>query len=265
MEAATAALWSAVGAALEKLTPLHEHLAPTWIAAHEAMTPLLRRAVPLMSPFMERLAPVLSTLKSEPLLYYNPLGASGHDDGAASEAASRLSPALLELDTMTLGLMLLTICHATLHHRFLWTLLYLLVAIAVEQFFIRVGGTHCHAEALLMISQCSSANSVALYVPSLYVCVLAAERLQLHAIARPFATGALLSLYTLPYLSLGVSQQWWQYAPAFEANSSSAEAAPATAAALPLTGGKMWTLVGGVRSTALKPYSATASSLIEFR
>ena len=110
-----------------------------------------------------------------------------------------------------------------------------------------------------MISQCSSANSVALYVPSLYVCVLAAERLQLHTIAHPFATGALLSFYTLPYLSLGVSQQWWQYAPAIEANSSSVEAATATAAALPLTGGTMWTLVGGVRSTALKPYQPLRS------
>ena len=110
------------------------------------------------------------------------------------------------------------------------------------------------AEALLMVSQCSSANSVAAYVPALYVCLLAAERLHLHPIARPFAAGSLLSLYALPYLAQGATQQWWTYTPA----------AAAGEAALPLRGSQMWTLAGGWNSSVLVPSAAT-SALLETR
>ena len=53
---------------------------------------------------------------------------------------------------------------------------YLLVGIAVEQIALRFAGTHCHGTALLMVSQCSSANSCAMYVPALYACQVCAAR-----------------------------------------------------------------------------------------
>ena len=89
-----------------------------------------------------------------------------------------------------IGLVLLTVGHATLHRRLLWLVLFTCITIVMEQVLIR-SGTHCHSEALFMVSQCSSANSVAVYVSGLYVCSLASVRLQLHPIARPFATAIL--------------------------------------------------------------------------
>jgi hypothetical protein len=80
----------------------------------------------------------------------------------------------------------------------------------------------------------------------------AAERLQLHPIARPFAAGGLFSLYALPYLAQGTSQQWWAYAPA------------AAGGPLPLKGAPMWTFAGGWGSTALAP-SASTAALLSFR
>jgi hypothetical protein len=248
MDELFALLASSAGGAVERLLPLRAKLAS-----------LYADVAPALAPLLERCAPVQALLQSEPLFYINALGAeddaaAGGGDPASNDvlAASPLSPALLELDTMCLGLILLTVCHATLHHKMLWLLVYAMIAIGAEQLFIRVGGTHCHAESLLMISQCSSTNSVAAYVPGLYVCLLAAERLQLHPIARPFAAGGLFSLYALPYLAQGTSQQWWAYAPA------------AAGGPLPLKGAPMWTFAGGWGSTALAP-SASTAALLSFR
>lgn len=129
-----------------------------------------------------------------------------------------------------------------------WLLLYAAVAIAFEQFFIRAGGTHCHSEALFMVSQCSSANSIAIYVPALYVCQMAPARLQLHAFARPFAAGFFFCLHMLPYLLQGAVQGWWAYAP-----SEGGEG-------LPLRGGPMW-LVGVGSASSIEPSQAAASVL----
>jgi hypothetical protein len=171
---------------------------------------------------------------TEPLFYFNRLG------------ETQLSPGLLELDTMCLGLALLTVAHATLHRRLLRLMFYLTVALHTEHFLIRVHGVHCHREALLMISQCSSANSIALYVPALYSCHLASERLPLHRFARPFATGLLLCLYALPYLQLGVAQGWWAYVSSKNGT-------------LALQGGAMWTLNG--LAEELEAPSKTAAAL----
>lgn len=248
MDEAKALLTQGASSAMELAAPLRSKLDDL----------LSERLAPVLAPMMKWCTPLQAALQSEPLFYCNALGAEDAAVAGGDQAAeviftpSLLSPASLELDTMCLGLMLLTICHATLHHRMLWVLAYTTTAIGAEQAFIRVGGTHCHEEALLMVSQCSSANSIAVYVPGLYVCLLAAERLHLHPIARPFAAGALLNLYALPYLAQGATQQWWTYT---STNASGGEA-------LPLKGrDPMWTLAGGWNSTTLVPSAATAALL----
>ena len=139
----------------------------------------------------------VAALTTEQFLYVNQAGSSS------------LSAAALELDTVVLGLTLLTTMHAMLHHRLLLLPAYALVGAAVEIIAIRVAQSHCHAEALLMLSQCSSGSSVAVYVPALYACELAIERLPLHALARPFAAGLLLCVQSAPHLLLGAQQGWW--------------------------------------------------------
>ena len=110
------------------------------------------------------LQPLIAVVKSERLLYVNPL------------ATTDISPKVLEIDTWFLGLVLLTVAHATIHRRLFHIIFYLLVGIAVEQIALRFAGTHCHGTALLMVSQCSSANSCAMYVPALYACQVCAAR-----------------------------------------------------------------------------------------
>ena len=95
-----------------------------------------------------------AAIAAERLLYVNQAG------------SANLSAAALELDTVILGLSLLTVMHAMLHHRLSLLPLFLLVGIVIEQLAVRVGQTHCHSEALLMLSQCSSGSSVA----RLYTC-----------------------------------------------------------------------------------------------
>ena len=60
-----------------------------------------------------------------------------------------------------------------------------------------------------MLSQCCSGSSIAIYVPALYACQLASERLHMHPMARPFAMGLLLCLHSAPHLLLGAQQGWW--------------------------------------------------------
>ena len=82
-----------------------------------------------------------AAIAAERLLYVNQAG------------SANLSAAALELDTVILGLSLLTVMHAMLHHRLSLLPLFILVGIVIEQLAVRVGQTHCHSEALLMLSQ----------------------------------------------------------------------------------------------------------------
>ena len=201
-----------------------------------------------------------AAIAAERLLYVNQAG------------SANLSAAALELDTVILGLSLLTVMHAMLHHRLSLLPLFLLVGIVIEQLAVRVGQTHCHSEALLMLSQCSSGSSVAVYVPALYACHLAIARLPLHTLARPFAMGVLLCVHSAPHLLLGAQQGWWT-----DSSSSAAATHPAPAPAgieggdgrggelsgnngtLTLRGGAMWTLGGGASATLEMPAALAAA------
>lgn len=53
-----------------------------------------------------------------------------------------------------------------------------LYACATEQAAVRLGRTHCHrTDTGLMVSKCSSLNSVGYYIPWLYACFISARRL----------------------------------------------------------------------------------------
>ena len=160
-----------------------------------------------------------------------------------------LSPAALELDTAVLGLLLLMSAHAVLHRRLRWMFLCLVVGVAVEQLALRAGEAHCHGEALVMISQCSSGSSPAMQAVALYACQLAAQRLPLHVVARPFTTGILTFLCTFPYVSLGVGQGWWVLAGNAPLHSS-----------IQLTRGPIWTFRRG-STTMLEPSQWLAEAL----
>ena len=217
---------------------------------------LLADWVPYNSTLLVELRAVAA---SEDLLYVNQAGSS-----------ESLSPASLELDTVVLGLVLLTTAHAILHRRLLRLILYTLVGAFIEQVAVRVGGTHCHAEALVMLSQCVSLCSVAVYAAALYACQLTAARLPLHAFARPFAIGLLVCAHTAPHLLQGADQGWWTWQPPFPSeladagdavaaagsealSSSSSSAAGAVGPSIALRGTPMWTYHAFGLSHAIRP------------
>ena len=71
-----------------------------------------------------------------------------------------------------------------------------------------VAGSHCHTEALVMVSQCCSLSAVAYHVPWLYSSLLAAARLPLHPLARPPAAALLAFVYALPFYLQAPGQGW---------------------------------------------------------
>ena len=75
---------------------------------------------------------------------------------------------MLELDVLVLGMAVLTLCHAALYRRLPRFFALSALALTFEQASIRSAGTHCHAEAILMVSKCSSVNSVLYMVPAAY-------------------------------------------------------------------------------------------------
>ncbi len=264
-------LTSSVVAAAATLSTTFSHVAANVTAtASLNITELLHVGAPALYKQLSAKAAALlpgteeafAAIATERLLYVNQAG------------SANLSAAALELDTVVLGLSLLTMMHAMLHHRLLLLPLFLLVGITVEQLAIRVAQTHCHSEALLMLSQCSSGSSVAVYVPALYACQLAAARLPLHAFARPFAMGVLLCVHSAPHLLLGSQQGWWVLSSS--STSSAAAALPAhssvgakddhglgsernTSSAITLHGGALWTLGGGASTTLTMPPDVEAA------
>ena len=87
-----------------------------------------------------------------------------------------------ELDMLVFAMTIAVCCHATrdkLNRNGGLQLIAagLLLGVFTEHASIRLGGTHCHASGIIDVSECSSLNSVAYYVPWLYSCVVGARRL----------------------------------------------------------------------------------------
>jgi hypothetical protein len=95
----------------------------------------------------------------------------------------------------------------------------LAVATLVEQLSIQLGHTHCHADSpLLMVSKCSSVNSIVFYLPWLYTSVFMADRMRqasnrkgfIAHVLTAFKVGQLQLLFGIAYESLGPSMNWWK-------------------------------------------------------
>ena len=84
-----------------------------------------------------------------------------------------------ELDLLVAAMVASCLCHAMRARRLQLFAAGLLLGVTVEHASLRLGGTHCHASGFLNVSECSSLNSVAYYIPWLYSCVVGT--------ARPFA------------------------------------------------------------------------------
>jgi hypothetical protein len=79
------------------------------------------------------------------------------------------------LDGLSFFLTLLTIWHTILYTRwegFRVIATVFLMALMTEQLSVQLGHTHCHADGLVMLSKCSSLNSVLTYVPCTDTCCL---------------------------------------------------------------------------------------------
>ena len=120
-----------------------------------------------------------------------------------------------ELDLLLLGQTLLCLAHGLfLRDPFGLTLLpsALFLGLTLEQASIRLGGTHCHASSPLSnFSECSSLNSVLLYVVWIYLCVLTTRRLspQPHHWTSPFLAGLVFFGYCGVYELQGPLMGWW--------------------------------------------------------
>ena len=69
-----------------------------------------------------------------------------------------------ELDVLVLLMVALTVIHASSRPFGMGVAVTVfLLALVVEEASIMAGGTHCHADATVMVAPCSSLNSVAYY------------------------------------------------------------------------------------------------------
>ena len=143
-----------------------------------------------------------------------------------------LDPKVLALDVLVLTLTIGAVVHAALAGKLVRLPLYFLIGLTLEQSSVRLGGTHCHSEGIVMVSKCSSLNSVAYYVPWIHLALEVAGRLSLGFVARVFVAGLLGFSLCGVYEVQGPRQGWWAY-PVHKDTG------------LPLTS-KLWTLHGGL-------------------
>lgn len=109
----------------------------------------------------------------------------------------------------------LALIHA-LKKGFRYVGLYLALAIAgilIEEASVNngVAQTHCHADATIMVTKCSSLNSVLFYPAWMYVAFVSAQRMGLPWWAIPGGTALLQGLYGVPYEMQGPAFSWWRY------------------------------------------------------
>ena len=143
-----------------------------------------------------------------------------------------LDPKVLALDALVLTLTIGAVVHAALAGKLVRLPLYFLIGLTLEQSSVRLGGTHCHSDGIVMVSKCSSLNSVAYYVPWIHLALEVAGRLSLGFVARVFVAGLLGFSLCGVYEVQGPRQGWWAY-PVHKDTG------------LPLTS-KLWTLHGGL-------------------
>ncbi|GAB5360527.1 hypothetical protein AAMO2058_000635900 [Amorphochlora amoebiformis] len=129
--------------------------------------------------------------------------------------ADSLPMGMLGLDTLLFTLALVTVFHATLRggEYVALTLGIIMIATFVEEASVNNGivTTHCHDEAILMITKCSSFNSILFYLPWLYTAIISARKLGLPVWAYPSAAALFTCLFGTCYEMLGPHFGWWKY------------------------------------------------------
>ena len=127
---------------------------------------------------------------------------------------AEIEPSILELDA-AIGLMVvLTLIHAMVNGNKSFVVLIVLMAHAVEQSSIRLGGTHCHKPGLLNIGVCQSANSVWFYVPWFYTAFFAARRMVQKGFpvsSAPFLAGVFSFAFCGAYEMQGPALTWFAW------------------------------------------------------
>mmetsp|Transcript_20685 Transcript_20685/g.36753 ORF Transcript_20685/g.36753 Transcript_20685/m.36753 type:complete len:309 (-) Transcript_20685:32-958(-) len=137
----------------------------------------------------------------------------------------RLPVGVLGLDVLMAVTGLLAFIHSIKHGKIGLFIGMFLVGLMVEEASINNGKvwTHCHDDATLMITKCSSFNSVLYYAPWMYTAIQSATRLDLPWWAFPSGVGLLQFLYGIPYEIQGPAFGWWRYTDQDVANGALSE------------------------------------------
>lgn len=122
---------------------------------------------------------------------------------------------LLNVDIIMIFLTVLVLIHCfmkTKTNGFMVVIIILGVTILAEQLSIQLGETHCHFDAWIMITKCSSLNSVIFYVPWMYSCYYIGRRIESTFRSRILLIALLHPLYCTMYELTGANEErWWSW------------------------------------------------------
>jgi hypothetical protein len=111
------------------------------------------------------------------------------------------------------GLVLLHIYLKTKWNGTMVSIIILCITVVAEQLSIQLGETHCHFEALVMVTKCSSLNSIIFYLPWMYSCYFIGQHINF-----PTKRGKLLFIglihpifCTMYELTGANNQRWWSW------------------------------------------------------
>jgi len=118
---------------------------------------------------------------------------------------------MLGLDAVIFATFFLTLIHSLLSKGFSTMLSLFVLAVIVEQLSIQLGQTHCHTDAVLMISKCSSLNSALFYTFWIYLSLSTAQAFNLGKLGTIGAVGVINAMFGLVYELQGPINNLWQY------------------------------------------------------
>lgn len=139
---------------------------------------------------------------SEPIFYINSFTAIKND--------------LILVDimmTLLTGLVLLHIYLSTKWNGVQVSIIILSITIIAEQLSIQFGETHCHFEALIMVTKCSSLNSIIFYLPWMYSCYFIGQHLKFPTKrGKMLFIGLIHPIFCTMYELTGANnQRWWSW------------------------------------------------------
>jgi len=110
----------------------------------------------------------------------------------------------------------LVICHIYLKSK--WdgikvSIIILCISFIEEQLSIQLGETHCHFDAFLMVTKCSSFNSIIFYIPWMYSCYYIAQMMKFPTNrSKLLFIGLIHPIFCTMYELTGANnQRWWKW------------------------------------------------------